>query len=227
MLPTTTTGSPLLTLCDTLPPSSPQHSTSTKNVEASIHSCLALSKRRLVSATRNFVTLPVCVRLRSGDVTTLPMTVMALTVLLGSAAPDGATGSVPVCSRPWVLAEPPGAVRRDLWMAGWPVDGALGDVHSELRARIQLPPPKRAFPGVVTETEMTQAPLPRRRRTRFGVAAAVGSLGIGAAGVFGVQAATTPTTVVGQASPAQSGSAPAGFIPAYRPGGSFGGTSPV
>ena len=72
---------------------------------------------------------------------------------------------------------------------------------------------------------MTQAPLPPRRRTRFGVAAAVGSLGIGAAAVFGVQAATTPTTVVGQASPAQTGSAPAGFVPAYRPGGSFGGTS--
>ena len=57
------------------------------------------------------------------------------------------------------------------------------------------------------------------------VTGALGSLGVGAAAVFGVQAATTPTTVVGQASPAQSASAPAGFIPAYRPGTSFGGTS--
>jgi S1-C subfamily serine protease len=60
------------------------------------------------------------------------------------------------------------------------------------------------------------------------VAGALGSLGIGAAAVLGVQAATTPTTVVGQASPAQGGSAPAYFIPGHRPGdsgGSFGGTS--
>jgi len=57
------------------------------------------------------------------------------------------------------------------------------------------------------------------------VTGALGSLGVGAAAVFGVQAATTPTTVVGQASPAQSASAPAGFIPGYRPGTSFGGTS--
>src|SRR3954447_18115677 len=125
MLPTTTTGSPLLTLCDTLPPSSPQHSTSTKNVEASIHSCLVLSKRRSVSATRNLVTLPFCVRFRSGEVTTLPTTVMALTVLLGSAAPDGATGSMPVCPPPSVPADPTGGTPRDLWTAWWPVDGAL------------------------------------------------------------------------------------------------------
>jgi S1-C subfamily serine protease len=57
------------------------------------------------------------------------------------------------------------------------------------------------------------------------LAGALGSLGIGAAAVFGVHVATTPTTVVGQASPGQSSSAPAGFIPSYRPGGSFGGTS--
>jgi S1-C subfamily serine protease len=72
---------------------------------------------------------------------------------------------------------------------------------------------------------MTPAPLPPRRRTGFKVSGALGSLGIGAAAVFGVQAATTPTTVVGQASPAQNPSAAAGFIPAYRPGGSSGGTS--
>ena len=51
---------------------------------------------------------------------------------------------------------------------------------------------------------------------------AVGSLGIGAAAVLGVQAVATTTTVVGQASPAQSASAPAGFIPGYRPGTSNG-----
>src|SRR5688500_6737711 len=88
MAPTTTTGSPLLMVCETLPPRSPQHSTSTKNVGPSPHSCLALSKRRSVAATRKFVTLPVCVRLRAGELTTLPMTVIsvAFTVLLGSAA---------------------------------------------------------------------------------------------------------------------------------------------
>jgi S1-C subfamily serine protease len=51
------------------------------------------------------------------------------------------------------------------------------------------------------------------------VAGALGSLGLGAAAVFSVHAATT---VVGQASPGQSASAPAGFIPAYRPWGSSG-----
>src|SRR3954471_163062 len=98
-------------------------------------------------------------------------------------------------------------------------------VHSQLPARIQRSPSKGAFPEVVTETEMTPAPLPQRRRTGLMVAGALGSLGIGAAAVFGVQAATTPTTVVGQASPAQSNSAPSHFVPTYRPGGSFGGTS--
>src|SRR3954454_7335484 len=146
MLPTTTTGSPLLTLCDTLPPSSPQHSTSTKNVEASIHSCLVLSKRRSVSATRNLVTLPFCVRLSSGDVTTLPTTVMALTVLLGSAAPGGATGSVPVCRRPSWPDEPRGGRRADLWTTPGAVDRAPAGVHSELRARTQPALSKGAFP---------------------------------------------------------------------------------
>ena len=54
------------------------------------------------------------------------------------------------------------------------------------------------------------------------VAGALSSLGIGVAAVLGVQAATTPTAVVGQAAPAQGGSAPAGFIPGYRPGSSGG-----
>src|SRR4051794_29571401 len=228
MLPTTTTGSPLLTLCDTLPPSSPQHSTSTKKVEASIHSCLVLSKRRPVSATRNLVTLPFCVRLSSGDVTTLPTTVMALTVLLGCAAPGGATGSVPVCRRPSWPDEPRGGRRADLWTNPGAVDRAPAGVHSQLRARTQPALSKGAFPGIVINTEMTPAPLPQRRRTAWTVVGAVSSLGIGAAAVLGVQAVATPTTVMGQASPAQSDSAPADFIPGSRPGtsgGSFGGTS--
>jgi S1-C subfamily serine protease len=50
-------------------------------------------------------------------------------------------------------------------------------------------------------------------------AGAVGALGIAAAAAFGVHAAVTPTTVVGQASPAQGVSAPADFVPAYRSGG--------
>jgi S1-C subfamily serine protease len=75
---------------------------------------------------------------------------------------------------------------------------------------------------------MTPALLPQRRRTGLTVAGALGSIGIGAAALFGIQAATTPTTVVGQASPARSASTPADFVPGYRPGasgGSFGGTS--
>src|SRR5690349_18338531 len=72
---------------------------------------------------------------------------------------------------------------------------------------------------------MTPAPLPQRRRTAWTVVGAVSSLGIGAAAVLGGQAATTPTTVVGQASPAQSASAPAGFIPGNRPSTSTGTTT--
>jgi S1-C subfamily serine protease len=72
---------------------------------------------------------------------------------------------------------------------------------------------------------MAPAPLPQHRRTGWVAAGAVGSLGIAAAAAFGVHAAITPTSVVGQASPAQGASAPADFIPGYRPGGSgsFGG----
>lgn len=46
---------------------------------------------------------------------------------------------------------------------------------------------------------------------------ALGSLGVGAAAVLGVQAAATPATVVGRASPGQSASAPAYFVPGHRP----------
>jgi S1-C subfamily serine protease len=64
--------------------------------------------------------------------------------------------------------------------------------------------------------------LRQRRRTELTATGALGSLGIGAAAVFGVQAATSPTTVVGHASPAPSAGAPAGFIPGHRPGASSG-----
>jgi S1-C subfamily serine protease len=73
---------------------------------------------------------------------------------------------------------------------------------------------------------MTPAPHVQRRRTGWVAAGTVGSLGIATAAVFGVHAAITPTTVVGQASPAQGASAPAGFFPGYRhagPGSSTGG----
>ena len=66
---------------------------------------------------------------------------------------------------------------------------------------------------------MTPAPLPQRRRTGRVTAGAVGALGVAAAAAFGVHAAVTPTTVVGQASPAQGVPSPAGFVPGYRPGG--------
>ena len=70
---------------------------------------------------------------------------------------------------------------------------------------------------------MTPAPLTQRRRPAWLAVGAVASLGVAATAVFGVQAATTPTTVVGQASPAQDGSLPAGFVPGHRPGGPAGG----
>src|SRR3954447_15630933 len=91
MVPTTTTGSPLLMLCETLPPNSPQHSTSTKKVFPSTNPWDALSNRRSLAATRKLVTAPFCRRTRLGEFTTLPITVIlvALTVLLGSAAPQG------------------------------------------------------------------------------------------------------------------------------------------
>jgi len=45
--------------------------------------------------------------------------------------------------------------------------------------------------------------------------ATVGAFGIAGVAVFGVHAALQPTTVVGQASPAQSASLPADFVPGY------------
>ena len=78
---------------------------------------------------------------------------------------------------------------------------------------------------------MTPTALPSRRRTGVVAAGALGSLGIAAAAVFGVHAAAATTIVAGQASPAQSASAPAAFGPGFRPGGTgsstgtFGGSS--
>jgi S1-C subfamily serine protease len=87
-----------------------------------------------------------------------------------------------------------------------------------------------AFPGAVTETDVIETgtsptPLPQRRRTGVVAAAgALGSLGIAAA-AFGFHAAATPTTVVGQASPAQGASVPADFVPGYGRGVPDGGPS--
>src|SRR3954451_6759264 len=79
------TGSPLVTVWDTLPPSSPQHSTSTKRVRLSAHVCVSRSNRREVDAKRKLVTLaPLGSLLRCGELTTLPTTVrsVSFTVLL-------------------------------------------------------------------------------------------------------------------------------------------------
>jgi S1-C subfamily serine protease len=66
---------------------------------------------------------------------------------------------------------------------------------------------------------MAPIPLPSRRRTGVIAAGALGSLGIAAAAAaLGLHAAAATTTVAGQASPAQSASAPAAFGPGFRPG---------
>ena len=79
---------------------------------------------------------------------------------------------------------------------------------------------------------MPPTPLLQRRRTGVVAAGAIGALGIAAAAVFGAHAATSPTSVVGQASPAQSASVPAYFVPdngrsgrPYGSGSSTGSTS--
>jgi S1-C subfamily serine protease len=65
----------------------------------------------------------------------------------------------------------------------------------------------------VTETEIEPTPTQRRRRTGIVAAGTVGALAMAAAAAFGVHEATTTTSVVGQASPAQGASVPAGFTP--------------
>lgn len=65
---------------------------------------------------------------------------------------------------------------------------------------------------------MTPAPPSPRRRTGVVAAGSTAGLGIAAAAVFGVQAATSTTTVVGHASPAQSASAPAYYVPDFGRG---------
>ena len=64
--PWTITGSPLLTLLETLPPRSFQHSMSTQKVPESTNSWLLVSKRREVDAMRKLVTLPFSSRTRRG-----------------------------------------------------------------------------------------------------------------------------------------------------------------
>jgi S1-C subfamily serine protease len=79
------------------------------------------------------------------------------------------------------------------------------------------------FSGPVPEP--ASLPAPRRRRTAVVAAGTVGALGLATAAVFGVHAATGGMTVVGQASPAQGASVPAGWVPYGRGGWSTGGTT--
>ncbi|WRL65336.1 hypothetical protein U6N30_06725 [Blastococcus brunescens] len=114
----------MLMLCETLPPSSPQHSTSTKKECPSIQPSVALSKRRSVAATRKLVTLPFWVRFRVGEVTTLPMTVIsvAFTVLLwgcGAGRRDRRRADV---HRAWCRPTAGWSPSCDLWTASRPVD---------------------------------------------------------------------------------------------------------
>jgi S1-C subfamily serine protease len=84
------------------------------------------------------------------------------------------------------------------------------------------------FPGAAPEPVTDAAaplPTPRRRRTGVIAAGTVGALGVAAAAVFGVHAATSGTTVVGQASPAQGVNVPAGWVPYGRGDWSTGGTT--
>src|SRR5918997_772446 len=89
-VPWTTTGSPLLTLPETLPDRSFQHSTSTQKVPASTNSWVWGSKRRAVEARRKLVTVPFSRLTRRGEAPTLPTTVtcVSFTVLLRGCPPD-------------------------------------------------------------------------------------------------------------------------------------------
>src|SRR4051812_44183648 len=109
--PWTITGSPLLTDAETLLLRPFQHSTSTHNVPASTNCCVLVSYRRAVEAMRRLVTDPSFRLTRRGESTTLPTTVtmVSFTVLLGTAAPDDATGALPVCDKPRCGASPTGA----------------------------------------------------------------------------------------------------------------------
>src|SRR3954453_14759986 len=84
-LPTTRTGSPLLMLRATLPPSSPQQATSIQRGAPSTKLLPSSSHRREVEAIRKLVTDPLAVRLWRGTSTTLPTTWISVsyTVLLG------------------------------------------------------------------------------------------------------------------------------------------------
>src|SRR4051794_20047613 len=66
-VPWTMTGSPLLTLPDTLPDRSFQHSTSTQKVPASTNCWVWASKRRAVDASRKLVTAPFSRLTRRGE----------------------------------------------------------------------------------------------------------------------------------------------------------------
>src|ERR671927_37305 len=112
------TGSPLLTLPETFPDSSFQHSTSTQKVPASTNSWVWGSKRRAVEAMRKLVTAPFSRLTRRGESTTLPTTVtwVSFTVLLrGLSAWSGGPGSVPAHRGPWAAVDPRAVPESDLW----------------------------------------------------------------------------------------------------------------
>src|SRR3954462_405486 len=121
------TGSPLLTVCETLPPNSPQHSTSRKSGFLSTQRCASLSKRCAVDATRNLVTLPFAVRLRCGGFTTLPTTVITVsfTVLLDPSLPSGRPAGVPGYREPCGADDHDDSRKTDLWREPPSVDGGL------------------------------------------------------------------------------------------------------
>jgi hypothetical protein len=90
---------------------------------------------------RKFVTLPFCVRLRLGELTTLPITVIsvALTVLLGAVAPDGAAGAVPVCRELSGGCTLGNGFSVHLWTAQFTVDGGRSPRRSSSRTWSRTP----------------------------------------------------------------------------------------
>src|SRR4051794_4648432 len=123
--PWTTTGSPLLTVCETLPASSPQHSTSRNSGFLSTQRCDSLSKRCAVDATRNLVTLPVAVLFFCGGLTTLPTTVIRVSFAMVGPRSFGAEARPARCRATENPAQPPHRADRpdaDLWKGRSPVD---------------------------------------------------------------------------------------------------------
>src|SRR3954468_13974585 len=124
--PWTTTGSPLLTVCETLPASSPQHSTSRNSGFLSTQRCDSLSKRCAVDATRNLVTLPVAVLFFCGGLTTLPTTVIRVSFAMVGPRSFGAEARPARCRAADNPADRAGRTdsrNEELWRRPSPVDG--------------------------------------------------------------------------------------------------------